>query len=227
MPGVLFAEDFDEEPCLAEPPPSNIGTDIGTTSVASEDLPRHSDAELRDATAIARDDGFRAGRLAALDGIEAKRLVAIEQGLTSLGNARAAALAAVEDGCGRVAATTLTLLLGFLPCIAGRFAAEGIRSILLGLVESLVEADTITIAVHPDLLGDAEHTLAASRAGGVAVALVAEPAMARGDLSARWRNGRAKRDVAALKRQMQAALAEAGLLDSEIAETEGDERDGQ
>ena len=227
MPGVLFAEDFDEEPPVASAGSGPAhAPQTETTSIAPDERPRYSEIELTDATAIARDEGARIGHLAALEGVEAKRLVLVEHAVASLADARAAALATLEDECGRIAATALTLLLGFLPCIAERFAIEQVRSTLLDLVGTLVEPGRVTIALHPDLLADVEPALSASAAEGAVIALLPDAAMVRGDVAARWRNGCARRDTAALRRTMRDALAEAGLLDQAIADHEEDARHG-
>ena len=66
--------------------------------------------------------------------------------------------------------------------------------------------------MHPDLLGDLEEALSRCGRKGADIALLSDPAMARGDVAASWRNGCARRDTAALGRTMRDALAGAGLL---------------
>ena len=227
MSGVLFAEDFDDEPLAStEVSGSAPAAEVETTPIAWEERPRYSETELRDATAIARDDGFRMGTHAALEGVEAKRLAAIEHAVASLKDTGTAARAVMEDECGQIAATALTLLLGFLPCIAQHLALEQVRSTALSLVRTLVDVGSVTIAVHPDLLEDLEPALSSSDAQGIAITLLPDPAMARCDVAARWRDGHGRRDTALLRRTMRDALAEAGLLERSIVEQQEDLRHG-
>ncbi len=215
IPGVLFAEDFDDEP-VPSPCPPEPHPDLAPEHTPPEDIPRYSATELQDAVAIAREEGILAGRRETLAGLEAKRAVSLEQAARSLAEARDAASSRLEAECRRIASTALTMLTSFLPCLADRFAADQLRSTLAEIMASLVDEGPISIDLHPDLVATAEQTLGPWSQSGTEISLVASAALGRSDLRARWRNGSATRDVNAIRTMMAAALSEAGLLDEDV-----------
>ncbi len=219
---VLFAEDFDDVAPDRTVPGSGpldaaTRTEVEPSTMPEDERPRHSDQDLRDAVAIARDDGLRAGRDEAETSLLARQAALREAIRAALTTSRTEIRAAIDSECARIASAMLSMVTGFLPAIADRFANDQVRASLREMVGALADEDRLAIAVHPSLRSAVEDELA-RLAPVMALTVLGRDDMASGDLRITWRNGSAERSRDDMRRFMARGLASVGLLAADHAE---------
>ena len=222
LPHVLFAEDFDDVACERAAPGSGplgaaIRTEAGPATLPEDERPRHSDQDLQDAVAVARDEGVRAGRDEAETSLLARQAASREAIRAALTASRTEIRAAIDAECARIASAMLSMVTGFLPAIADRFANDQVRASLREMVGTLVDEDRLAIAVHPSLRSAVEDELA-RLAPVMALTVLDRDDMASGDVRITWRNGSAERSRDDMRRFMARGLASVGLLAADHAE---------
>ncbi len=217
--GVLFAEDFDGEPHTAddlpapgpepEPPPPAFG-----------------EADLE----AARRDGYAAGfadaeaRASIARGLD--RVAALEAVGASLGTTAGAAVALVEQAASSTAALMLQMLCRLLPALSAAHGEQEVRMLTRTLLPALSREAHATIRVHPQHLDGVREELAGlDPAQSARIALHPAAGMAPGDARVTWECGSARREAAAIRATMEAALAGLGLI-SMAAPANGTVADG-
>jgi flagellar assembly protein FliH len=195
--GILYVEDFDAESGLqqdAEP--------------AVPPAPSYTQAELDAAVEAGRQRG----------GQEALSESALLQSqlqtaaLTSLTDALAAARASLEAVACRhaeeTARTILAILQGAIPATQRAHAAIELRAILGALTPGLLCEPQLRVRAHPnhaDMIR--EHLIAVLPAETCSLTVTADSTLEEGDITLAWQDGQAKRDCAALRACIAAALA--------------------
>lgn len=209
--GILYAEDFDDDPEL--PPASGLPP-------APEPEPAPASftmADLEAAQRIARTEAVQAARTE----WERSALHDRTQSLAAIASAVAGAqqeartLAdAVADGTAR---TVLSVLAGLLPELCAQHGGAEVRALLRHLLPTLAQQPRIAVRVAPAVLDGVREDLALLDEDlAAAVQLTAAP-LSPGDARVTWTDGSVVRDQAAIRSAITAALTELGLLEPATA----------
>lgn len=211
IPGVLFAEDFDE----AEAGPSTIehGGEAGAGRPPREAEPEPEPppplfgaSELAAAEQRAHASGYAEGLQAGAESAEANRvalLAGIRQSLADSAKERDALLRTQID---EIAHALLAVVTACLPVLCERHGRADLLEALHTLLPPLVGEPELHLTIHPDQ----EAVVAADLAGVLGkdthLRIETSRSMGRGDAVLRWRSGDAVRDTRALRRRVVALL---------------------
>jgi len=193
-PNVLYIEDFDEVLTAAEPRPQDAPEIIAPGYTAEDVEAAHEEG---------RAAGLEEAR-AEHEAIQsALRTAALSAIADSLAAARADAAAIAARAADDIAVAVLALLSTCLPATAAKLAQDEVTALLRALLPPLAREPGVSITVHPDLV----DAITAHVAGFSDVTVAADASLAASDVTITWRDGQAKRDWAALWRDVTAALA--------------------
>ncbi len=191
--GVLFIEDFDEEPAPPQP----------AIEAPPEPAPIVYTAEDME---MARQEGRLLGAEEARTDHEAMQSALCNAALAAIGDGlasgRADAARVAETRAQDIAAAVLALLGAALPATASRLATQEIDALLEALLPPLSHAPGVRVRVHPDML----EAISARLSAYDGVSAHADAAMAPSDVAIVWQDGQARRDWAALWAQITTAL---------------------
>jgi flagellar biosynthesis/type III secretory pathway protein FliH len=193
-PNVLYIEDFDEVLAAPEPRPQDT-PEIIAPGYSAEDV-----ESARDEGRAAGLEEARTERDAIQAALRTAALTAIADGLAA---ARADAAAIAARAADDIAGAMLALLSACLPATAAKLAQDEVTALLRALLPPLAREPGVSISVHPDLL----PAITGHVAGFGDVTVAADGSLAASDVIIAWRDGQAKRDWAALWRDVTAALA--------------------
>lgn len=168
-------------------------------------------AEAMDANRVAaREEGYAAGRAAALAEMENAQGAVIAAALTSLPAAIArlteTASNAAREEAGTLAGIVLAALDTALPAAVARATPDAAAHLAARLAPLLEQEIRVTLHVAPEL---AEAV--AARIDDPRLTVAPDTRQPPGDLRAEWRGGTASFDLAARRAAIRSALAEAGL----------------
>ena len=205
--GVLFIEDFDEEPAPTQPSPDPV-LEMAPINYTAEDIE------------IARQEGRLLGAEEARTDHEATQSALCNAALGAIGeglaNARADA-AQMAEACAReIAAAMLSLLGAALPATAARLAPQEIGALLTAVLPPLSHTPGVRVRVHPDML----EAISAQLSAYDGVFAQADATLAPPDVAITWQDGHARRDWAAIWGKLAIALAPFELP-AELAQHKG------
>ncbi len=208
---ALFGEDFDL-PAELEPEQAPEPEVIAPVLIA---------ADLDAARAEAWAEGHAAG-LAEAAADAAAALAGAAQALApQLANLSIQLRQQVEEAASAIARLLLDTLATLFPALCARHGEAEARAVLQTVLPALAQEPAVTVRLSGGLAAALEHEVArCSEDFAERVALVADPAMAPGDVRVAWQGGKAVRDAAALWAQVAAVLAPAGLLGPSTEEIE-------
>lgn len=201
---TLFADDFaaprrvadGPEPAADPPPPP-----VPVVTVADVDA--------------AYADGLRVGASSATAAAARQTEATLQVVLAELATLRADGAQANEDAAAAIATLLLATLKRFFPVLAARFgpaeAAATAREVLAGLHNE----PEVVIRAAPGAVQELERLFALHpQDNETRISLVATDSMPPGDISLRWREGRAIRDTDRLWREVTDVLGLHGLTDA-------------
>lgn len=168
-------------------------------------------ADAMEASRVAaREEGYAAGRAAALAEVENAESAVIAAALTTL-PAALARLTEVADKAARQEAGTLAGMLlaaldAALPAAAARAMPDAAALLAARLAPLLEQEIRVTLHVAPELAEAVADRIADPR-----LTVAPDTRQPPGDLRAEWRGGTASFDLAARRAAIRSALAEAGL----------------
>ncbi len=151
--------------------------------------------------------GEQAGRAAQAQEIEAQVAATLENIAAALAASAQGASSVAEEAAAAMGETCLAALAAALPSLAGRFGAEEALRFTEALLPALADEPVVTIRVTPDLA----PAIAARLAREARVEVLADEAVAAGDVIASWRGGRAQRQGDAARAAIAEALNALGL----------------
>jgi hypothetical protein len=190
-PGVLYIEDFDEKPRA----PTIDAPEIIAPGYAAEDIE------------AAREEG----RLAALEDHAALQAGLCTAALTAIAdhmeNARAQAQDAAARNAEEIAGAMLALLKTTLPATAARLAVDEVQALAAVLLPPLAREPGVDVRVHPAVQPFISTSLCDKIPQLQDIVIQSDASLAPSDVTITWRDGMAKRDWAALWKQVSAALA--------------------
>jgi hypothetical protein len=203
--GILYVEDFDapasgpEPEDIPQPPPEPAPAVFSAEDVAA-----------------AHEAGRREGVQSALGDARLLQEQLQTAALQSLADALANARDALErvatrqaEGCAR---TTLALLCAAVPATMARHAPAELDAVIAALRPGLACEPELRVRTHPDLTDHVRDTLIEALAGeNVVLSVAPDAALAPGDIGIAWCDGSARRDGAAIYREIRQALAPLGL----------------
>ncbi len=188
-----FADPFGDTPRNEAPPPPPA-----PTVVFSEDDLAAARAEARaEGVAEGREEGLAEAR-AGLEERQADTLERLAERIDQAIAEREAIERAAERGAFALAAAALRKA---LPALHRDFATIEIEAMVVELSARMINAPTLTIAVHPAVvaaLGQRLSALAPARGQNARLTVAAEPGLAEGDCTIAWSGGGAERRLAAL-----------------------------
>ena len=198
--GILYAEDFDDEPAVPE--------------LAPDPEPVFSAADLESARVEAADsarvEAMASAELAALHSRNAA-LVDVSTGLRQLADT---VTAEVERSATELSRVVLSLLCAALPSLMESTAAREVSSLLSRLLPGLHGEKQVAVRLSPHLMERvAADLLTLDEESRSRVTLIPTDALQRGDVNVSWRDGHLLRDTGAIHRATQAVLAAAGQLE--------------
>ncbi len=232
--GVLYAEDFDDDPLAApvsaKAPAWRRATDMPAAEAgASRQEPAQGPAEPEAVeptfTAAeldaARAEGREAGRVEAERGLAASRAAMVgllASGLSEVqGSARGVAEAAAEG----VARCLLSMMAACLPALCERHGAAELQALARAVLPALVDEPRITVRVHPYMQAAMQAEVAALDIElAERVQLLPTEMVAPGDARISWADGAVVRDAARARRAVEDALAALGLFDPTLLQPE-------
>lgn len=197
---LLFPYDF----AAPAPPPAPPATPAA---------PVFTEADL----AAARDAGHAAGEAAARAAAAAARqdeATALLATIAARLDGAADAARQAVDGCATSLARALFAALGAaFPALRAAQGEAELRRVIAAVAPPLHRTATFSVAVHPALAGAAAAALGPLTAARAPVPeIVADPAVAPGDVRISWPDGSAARDSEAAWQEIAAVLQPAGLL---------------
>ena len=199
--GILYAEDFDDEPPAPPPLP--------------EPDPVFSAAELDEARLQAADTAraevFASAELAALQ----SRSVALADVASELRRLSGDVAAEVERSSVELSYAVMSLLCAALPSLMESTAGREVSGLLGRLLPGLHAEKQVTVRVSPqvaDRIG--ADLLALDEDARSRVVLVPTDALLPGDLRVSWHEGRLVRDTGEIHRAAQAILAAASQMEA-------------
>ena len=210
--GILYAEDFDDDPELPLP----AGQPRAPEPAAP---PSFTMADLEAAQRLAGTEAVQAAqaeweRSALHD--RTRSLAAIASAVAGAqGEARILADAAA-DGMAR---TMLSMLAGLLPDLCAQHGGAEVRALLRHLLPTLAQQTRIAVRVAPAVLDAVREDLALLDEDLAAVVELTAAPLTPGDARVTWTDGSLVRDQAAIRGAIAAALAELGLIESVVART--------
>ncbi len=203
LPGVLFAEDFDEPPRRPAPP--------APPPEPEEIEPVYSLADLERAHA----DGVLAGRAEA----QSDQARALANAIAAIGaqlqDAGPAAARVAEAAAEALAQMLLAMLSAALPTLCRRHGEAEARAVMAAVLPALSGLPRVHVRAHPSIMDGlaAELRSLAPEVAEVAV-LSASDTMLPGDIRLSWQDGSAVRDTAGLLAEIDGILGEIGLRDA-------------
>ena len=198
--GILYAEDFDEEPAPPEPAPDP--DPVYTGADVEEARLQGTDAGRAEATASAE--------LAELQSRSAA-LAGIVSGLNELAQGVATEL---ERSTAELSRTVLSLLHAALPSLMESTAGREVSGLLSRVLPGLHAERTVTVRISPHLADRVGADLdALDEEHRNRIVLVPTDALLPGDLRVSWHDGSLLRDTGAIHRATRAILATAGQLE--------------
>jgi len=197
---LLYPEDFAEPRRRAPPAPAPVA-------------PGFSAADVAAARAAGRQEGEQAGRRAAITEEQTRSAALRARIADGLDGAQDAAAAAVEAAAFSLARLLFDALGTAFPTLSARCGEAEMRRVIAAILPALSREAAVTLHVAPSQCAVAAAELAAlSLRRAEPPRVVADAAMADGDIEILWDGGRAVRDAASLWRDIAAALAPLGLL---------------
>jgi flagellar biosynthesis/type III secretory pathway protein FliH len=197
LSSVLFIEDFDERPRA----PAIEAPEIIAPGYAAEDIE------------AAREEG----RLAALDDHAALHTSLCTAALTAIADHIESARTAMQDAAARnaddIANAMLALLKTTLPATAARVATAEVQALTAMLLPPLARQPGVELRVHPTVHPFISTTLCEKVANLPDVTIHSDASLAPSDVTLTWHDGMAKRDWAALWKQVSEALSPFSLPD--------------
>ena len=205
--GILYAEDFDDDPELSPP------ADLPSIPEPAPAPPSFTLADLEAAQRIARTEAVQAARVewerSALHD-RTQSLAAIASAVTGVQQEARVLADTVADGTTR---TILSVLAGLLPELCTQHGGAEVRALLRHLLPTLTQQPRIVVRVAPAVLDGVRQDLALLDEDlAAAVELTAAP-LTPGDARVPWTDGSLNRDQAAIRHAVTAALTELGLLE--------------
>lgn len=203
IPGVLFAEDFDDEAVArAEAEPE--------AAPAAPAPPHVYDADdLAAARESGRDEGRAAARAELEAAAEAERNALLSAIARALDAQTRDASAAAESAIHAIGEAIFAVLGACLPALAARHGEAEVQRAIRMIVKPLLDEPELVVTVGPRwaALATAElATLATSRAE---IRVEASAAFGPADVAVRWQHGEAGRDTRAIRRRVLALLRNA------------------
>lgn len=211
--GILYAEDFDDDPEL--PPPA----DLPPMPEPEPAPPSFTLADLEAAQRIARTEAVQAARAEWERSALHDRTQSLAAIASAVGEARqeARVLAdAVADGTAR---TMLSMLAVLLPDLCARHGGAEVRTLLRHLLPTLTQQPRIAVRIAPAVLDGVREDLALLDEELVAAIELTAAPLAPGDARVTWTDGSLVRDQAAIRLAITAALTELGLMEPAAART--------
>jgi flagellar assembly protein FliH len=205
IPGVLFAEDFDQvEQSLPDPDPTPEPEVIEPTYTAAD-------------IAAAREQGFLDGHAEATTAAATSDQTAIRNALAAIARqleaARDESAAIADASADAVARLLLQTLATLFPALCARHGEAELTAVLRVVLPALTAEPAITVRANPHNAPALAREIARLDPDLVArIQLVPTDALARGGVRIAWRHGTAVRDAAALWAQVADVLGQAGLL---------------
>ena len=198
--GILFAEDFEFEDAAPEP-------------VAAVPVPAYGDEDI----AVARLQGFEAGRIAARREIEAEGEVRLRHAMVKLGvqldAATEAARNAAEDTADAIARLLLSTLGAVLPALCAAHGEAEAVMVARAVLPALTAEPAITVRAHPRTLPALEREITRIDPDLMPrVRRLPVEAMLPGDVRIAWQDGAAVRDTTALWNDIVAVLIDNELI---------------
>ncbi len=202
---ALFGEDFDA-PAVPEPEVIAPAPAVSAVEIAS-----------------ARADAFAEGHAAGQRAAAAEGAAALAEAAARLGAEIAPLLeelrAEAAAAAGALARLLLDTLAVMFPALSARHGAAEARALVRALLPGLALEPEIVVRAHPELVPALTEEVARTLPDEpTRVRVLADPAMAAGDVRVRWRGGSAARDAAALWTEIAAALGPSGLLSAQTRE---------
>ena len=206
--GVLFAEDFDDEggmlvACEAPSPPApdtNGAAPIGERPPPREET--FSAADLAEARRAGHEAGYAEGVASASEAASVTRASLLATMTERLAAARRDLDALVAQQLGAVTGTSLAIVSACLPVLCESAGTRDLLAVLQDLLPSLVGEPELVVTVHPDLDTVVEPELVAILGKNTPFEVRTSPSMGRSDVDIAWRNGSAKRNARALRREV-------------------------
>lgn len=198
-------------PRAKAPAPTSFAPSFRSSSPPVPADPTRLLAEAMEAARVAaQEEGYAAGRAAALAEVENAEGAVIAAALAGLPAAIArlteAAGNAAREEAGALAGIVLAALDAALPAAAARATPDAAAHLAARLAPLLEQETRVTLHVAPEL---AEAV--AARITDPRLTVTPDTRQPPGDLSAEWRGGTASFDLAARRAAIRSALAEAGL----------------
>lgn len=220
IPGVLFFEDFDDDPDVANPAPAMAAPP------PQPDPPAITQADLDAARAAGHASGLHAARAEAVTRHRATIAAGVASIAAALRDADAQGARHAEAAAQATARLLLAALAALFPALCARHAAGEIAAVAAAVLPALDAQECVTLQVHPATMTAVSAALATLDPGLRArLAPVADDALLPGDARIAWLDGAASRDTASLWAAVAAALGPLDLLPgTPLPETT--ERDG-
>lgn len=191
---LLYPEDFAE--ARPRPPASPVPVE-----------PTFSAEEVAAARAAGRAEGERDGHRVATDALPTRVADLLDRIADRLDTARDVAATEAEIRAVPLAGLLRDALAAAFPAMQARFGEAEIRRMITAILPALARETQVTIHVAPSLDAAVQDALAAlPLRRAVPPRVVADAALAEGDIEILWDGGRALRDAAALWREIDAAL---------------------
>ncbi len=200
--GGLFAEDFDVADVAPEPEVIEPVFSVAEVTAARE-------AAWREGYAAGLEEGAKA------DGVTTRQaLTAIAEQLTA---ERELAATQADISAQATAQLLLDSLAATFPTLCARYGDAEVQALIRTVLPALTQESAITVRAHPRTaaavaqeIGRLDSDLAAR------VQTVECEGIQPGDVRVTWHNGTARRDAAALWKQVAAVLVPEGLLRSDM-----------
>ena len=205
--GVLFAEDFDDESSLllACETPAPSAPASGETPIGERPLPpgeTFSAADLAQARRDGHEAGYAEGVASASEAASVSRASLLATMTERLAAARHDLDALVAQQLDTVTGTSLAIVSACLPVLCERAGTHDLLAVLQGLLPSLLGEPELVVTVHPDLGAVVEPELVVILGKNTPFEVRTSPSMGRSDVDIAWKNGSARRDARALRREV-------------------------
>lgn len=161
---------------------------------------------LRAVAAAAREDGFTAGRASMTQEVASRAAESLAMIAKHLAANQAASAEIAAEASRGVARVALAMLDAALPGLAAQQSATLVADFAERLRPALAFLPEAHLHVAPSLVEDVRGLL-----GDLAVTLVPDAALAKGDARASWQGGGAEFDLAKRRAAIAEALSAAGL----------------
>ena len=194
IPGVLFAQDFsddDELELLAVDGSPGAITPIPEAIIVGGP----SAEQIEEGLLAARQEGFEAGLKAAQHGTIAQRTEILRRLDEALAHTRDDARDAVDNGLALLTDAVLSALMECLPAMCAQHGVNEMRHIVRAMLPTLAEELQLIVSAHPDTEEALRHEITGLRTKSERIKIVLSDAMLVGDITVRWTDGSASRDI--------------------------------